>query len=37
MEALQAFVGSNELKEAMKSTVVLEAPHTLILNEIAAG
>ena len=34
IEEFEAFVGSPELAEAMKSAGVLELPHTLILEEI---
>ena len=37
VEKLEAFVSSQELADAMKSAGVLEPPHTLILNELAAG
>ncbi len=34
---LDAFVNSKELKDARMSSGVLEAPHTLILNEMDKG
>jgi len=37
MTAFQAFVGSKELANAMKSAGVLEAPHSLIFNELDKG
>jgi quinol monooxygenase YgiN len=37
LEKLDAFVNSQELKDAMMSADVLEEPHTLILNEVDKG
>lgn len=37
IEAFQAFVGSDQLKEAMKQAGVLEAPHITIFNEVDKG
>lgn len=37
LEALQAFVSSKELGDAMKAAGVLEPPHTLIFNELDKG
>jgi len=37
MTAFQAFVGSKELANVMKSAGVLEAPHSLIFNELDKG
>jgi quinol monooxygenase YgiN len=34
IEAFEAFVGSTELADAMKSAGVLELPHTLIMEEM---
>jgi len=37
MEKLDAFVNSTDLKDAMMSSGVLEAPQTLIFNEVERG
>lgn len=37
VESFQAFVNSKELADGMKSAGVLEAPHSLILEEVERG
>ncbi len=37
LESYQAFLNSPELSDKMKSAGVLEAPHSLILNELNKG
>ena len=37
IDDFQAFVGADQLKEAMKKAGVLEPPHILILNEVSKG
>ncbi len=37
MEDFDAFFGAADLKEAMAAAGVLEAPHTIILNELDKG
>ena len=37
VEQFEAFIGANELKEAMGAAGVLEPPTIIVLNEIAKG
>lgn len=37
VEAVEAFLGNPKLAEAMKAAGVLEAPNTIILNELEKG